>query len=716
METIQIKVTETDVIIKSKPQKITANNIEVIKCEFELDEAFSDLIVRAVFDGEYRTIENNICYAPPLHEGICEIGVYGYEVENDNYKLLISPQPVRLAISKGSYNPDEVAADNPAPSELEAHYFLVEELIGNAEELIGDAEERIKEYADYVEENAEKVSEAQQAAVAANSAAQAANTAAGNIGADIQQTANGAIITITDSDGTERTANISNGAKGETGATGPQGPKGDTGAQGPAGADAPVVRTVYEGTGTHSIYDFAANTIYDVKNGFTLQLPNSAESAYKYAYAPAGAILYVGMKSRGYYYEGSLYPESGTYLNPDILFFTMNSGVEAGAVHQKSLTKIIQTLNQKQDGLTAGTGITISNNVISADVGLHFQVVQNLPSTGNNQTIYLKPNSGSGRNIYDEYIYVNNAWEKIGSTEIDLSQYVTNTDFENSLTGIYNDFMPVKYEIVSSLPSSNISSKTVYLIRASGYVFTAYRYSPITEDWENEGAIDFSSLLSSLANVQPDWNESDSSADGYIKNKPTIPAAVTESTVSGWGFTKNTGTYSKPSGGIPKTDLASAVLTSLGKADTAIQEHQSLSAYALKTELPTKTSDLSNDSHFAVDANYVHTDNNFSSAEKTKLSGIAAGAEVNVQPDWNVTDSSSDAFIKNKPTIPVAVTVDSAMSSSSTNPVQNKVIKSALDNKSDAATTYSKTEVDNLISEAIADVSDLIGSAIAAEY
>lgn len=32
------------------------------------------------------------------------------------------------------------------------------------------------------------------------------------------------------------------------------------------------------------------------------------------------------------------------------------------------------------------------------------------------------------------------------------------------------------------------------------------------------------------------------------------------------------GTYSKPSLGIPKTDLASAVQTSLGKADTALQE------------------------------------------------------------------------------------------------------------------------------------------------
>jgi hypothetical protein len=58
-----------------------------------------------------------------------------------------------------------------------------------------------------------------------------------------------------------------------------------------------------------------------------------------------------------------------------------------------------------------------------------------------------------------------------------------------------------------------------------------------------------------------------------LSNKPTIPAAVTESTVSGWGFTKNTGTYSKPSGGIPKSDLASTVQTSLGKADTALQSY-----------------------------------------------------------------------------------------------------------------------------------------------
>ena len=45
--------------------------------------------------------------------------------------------------------------------------------------------------------------------------------------------------------------------------------------------------------------------------------------------------------------------------------------------------------------------------------------------------------------------------------------------------------------------------------------------------------------------------------------------------------------------------------------------------------VPTKTSDLTNDSNFPVDASYVHTDNNFTTTLKNKLDGIEAGAEVN---------------------------------------------------------------------------------------
>ena len=63
--------------------------------------------------------------------------------------------------------------------------------------------------------------------------------------------------------------------------------------------------------------------------------------------------------------------------------------------------------------------------------------------------------------------------------------------------------------------------------------------------------------------------------------------------------------------------------------------------------IPTRTSDLINDSNFVSDVNYVHTDSNYTEAEKTKLAGIEAGAEKNREytpvtgsPGGNVTNLS----------------------------------------------------------------------------
>ena len=93
-------------------------------------------------------------------------------------------------------------------------------------------------------------------------------------------------------------------------------------------------------------------------------------------------------------------------------------------------------------------------------------------------------------------------------------------------------------------------------------------------------------------NVQADWSETDSTSDAFIQNKPNLATVAT------------TGEYG---------DLL---------------------------HIP---ADL------VHDASYVHTDNNYTAAEKEKLSGIESGAEVNVQSDWTESDSNSDAFIKNKP-------------------------------------------------------------------
>jgi hypothetical protein len=47
-----------------------------------------------------------------------------------------------------------------------------------------------------------------------------------------------------------------------------------------------------------------------------------------------------------------------------------------------------------------------------------------------------------------------------------------------------------------------------------------------------------------------------------------------------------------------------------------------------------------------------------SDAERTKLSGIAAGAEVNVQSNWTEADTANDDYILNKPTLGTAAALD----------------------------------------------------------
>ena len=66
------------------------------------------------------------------------------------------------------------------------------------------------------------------------------------------------------------------------------------------------------------------------------------------------------------------------------------------------------------------------DNMLSAIPHFAIEVVQSLP-VGNisDTTVYLVPNQGSGTDVYDEYIHVNNAWEHLGSQTVDLSAYST---------------------------------------------------------------------------------------------------------------------------------------------------------------------------------------------------------------------------------------------------------------------------------------------------
>lgn len=102
---------------------------------------------------------------------------------------------------------------------------------------------------------------------------------------------------------------------------------------------------------------------------------------------------------------------------------------------------------------------------------------------------------------------------------------------------------------------------------------------------------------SGINQVQSNWNETDNTQVDFINNKPNLATVAT------------TGNYN---------DLADKPII-----PSAI----------------TKTSQLTNDSNFVSDASYIHTDNNYSTADKIKLGGITANAT-------NVTSSTTNGNIK----------------------------------------------------------------------
>ena len=81
------------------------------------------------------------------------------------------------------------------------------------------------------------------------------------------------------------------------------------------------------------------------------------------------------------------------------------------------------------------------NALIGAITTLNILVVQTLPTQDiSTTTIYLVPKTTAQTdNVYDEYIYVNNAWELIGTTQIDLSNYYTKSETDTLLNAKVSD-------------------------------------------------------------------------------------------------------------------------------------------------------------------------------------------------------------------------------------------------------------------------------------
>ena len=83
------------------------------------------------------------------------------------------------------------------------------------------------------------------------------------------------------------------------------------------------------------------------------------------------------------------------------------------------------------------------------------EVVAVLPASGDAGKLYFVPNSGSAPNQYDEYIWVNNAWEKLGTQTIDLSNYIQ----KNNTPGLVKNDGTI--DTTTYLPSTDFKMENI---------------------------------------------------------------------------------------------------------------------------------------------------------------------------------------------------------------------------------------------------------------
>lgn len=114
------------------------------------------------------------------------------------------------------------------------------------------------------------------------------------------------------------------------------------------------------------------------------------------------------------------------------------STVEGLATEVEALRQDVTTIQGKIDNIytKTETDSAIATAVAGAN-HLKRAIVESLPEVAEADlnTIYMVPKtSGSGQNTYDEYMVLSGAWEILGNTDVDLTDYVT-TDTLNTELG-----------------------------------------------------------------------------------------------------------------------------------------------------------------------------------------------------------------------------------------------------------------------------------------
>ncbi len=166
-------------------------------------------------------------------------------------------------------------------------------------------------------------------------------------------------------------------------------------------------------------------------------------------------------------------------------------------------------------------------------------VVDSLPTTGDAGKLYLVKTGDETQNLYTEYVYINEAWEKLGTQKLDLSGYLTKTDASNTYLG--------KTAVASSAAKLNTDAGSVTQpIYFSGGVPKATNYTlgksvpsnAVFTDTNNK-TTQTSVTASDYTNYRPlIWGSSNSGTKGFT------PTTVTD------GVFASANLYCQPSTGL----------------------------------------------------------------------------------------------------------------------------------------------------------------------
>ena len=119
------------------------------------------------------------------------------------------------------------------------------------------------------------------------------------------------------------------------------------------------------------------------------------------------------------------------YIDENGLLYLLQDLLARIKAKQDPIT-ITEAISSTSTNSTVAGAKAVYDYVTSAIAGitkLTAQIVTTLPTTGESNILYLVPKSTAATdNAYDEYMWISNKWELIGTTAVDLSGYLKTTD------------------------------------------------------------------------------------------------------------------------------------------------------------------------------------------------------------------------------------------------------------------------------------------------